>query len=210
MVQIFLHFIATRFEMYKPVLPLITRVLKKSGQQDWVDCASGGGGGLIHLAKALKKEIPYLKIILTDLYPNLLAFERAQKAVPGVFVYEPGPVDATKLTLHFNGKLITIFGAFHHFRPEQAQKILQNGIDHQSPIAIFEPIGRNAASFFRHAFCTIKCIDFHAVYSPNSMAGFTIYLFASHYPPVHPLGWSSLHFAHLFGKRAAAIGTITP
>lgn len=156
----FLHFIATRFEMYKPVLPLITRVLKKSGQQDWVDCASGGGGGLIHLAKALKKEIPYLKIILTDLYPNLLAFERAQKAVPGVFVYEPGPVDATKLTLHFNGKLITIFGAFHHFRPEQAQKILQNGIDHQSPIAIFEPIGRNAASFFAMLFVPLNVLIF--------------------------------------------------
>ena len=41
----YLHFIAMKFELYKPVLPLINEALEKSGQQEWVDCASGGGGG---------------------------------------------------------------------------------------------------------------------------------------------------------------------
>lgn len=173
----YLHFIAMKFELYKPVLPLIKETLEKSGQQEWVDCASGGGGGLIHLASALKSDKPHLKIILTDLYPNLAAFERTQRAVPDVFVYESKAVDVMNLPPHLQGKFRTIFGAFHHFRPTQAQKILQNAMDNHSSIAVFEPVGRNAASYFAMLFVILNVLLFT--------------------PFIRPLRWQVLPFIYL-------------
>ena len=81
----YLKIIATKFNIYKPILPLMQRCLDNSGQHHWVDLASGGGSGLICLAKDLKKNNPSLKITLTDYYPNIKAFEHLTAEVPETF-----------------------------------------------------------------------------------------------------------------------------
>jgi hypothetical protein len=143
----FLKFIATKFNIYKPILPLLQRCLDKSGQQLWVDLASGGGSGLICLAKDLKQNNQDLRIILTDFYPNIKAFERLKTEAPETFSYEKSPVDASQPPKHLQNSLQTIFGAFHHFRPEKAKQILQNAVNTNATIAIFEPVGRNIGSW---------------------------------------------------------------
>ena len=45
------------------------------GGSSAVGDGSGGGGGLIWLNSELKKDIPDLKIVLTDFYPNIPAFQ---------------------------------------------------------------------------------------------------------------------------------------
>jgi hypothetical protein len=84
----FLKFIATKFYIYKPILPLMQRCFEKSGQNHWVDLASGGGSGLICLTKDLKLNNPKLKITLTDFYPNIKSFESLKAEMPDTFSYE--------------------------------------------------------------------------------------------------------------------------
>lgn len=143
----YLRYIAVKFDIYKPIVPLLKKGLEASPSHDWVDCASGGGGGLINLAKYLKKEYSELKITLTDYYPNIKSFERTKAEDAEVFRYETASVNAMDVPKHLQGKFRTMFGSFHHFRPAEAQKILQNAVDSNSPIGIFEPVGRNPMSF---------------------------------------------------------------
>jgi hypothetical protein len=144
----YLRFIAHKFSIYSPVIPIIKRGLHSSGNQRWVDCASGGGSGLVNLAKSLKADFPDLKVILTDYYPNIHAFEFTKKESDELFDYESQPVDIRNIPKHLRGSLRSVFGAFHHFKPKDAQKILQDAVDSNSPIVIFEPVARNFFSWF--------------------------------------------------------------
>ena len=132
----FLQFLSNKTKMYKPIVPLIEDALKKSGETTILDLGSGGGGGLIWLNSELKKKIPDLKIILTDYYPNIPAFENT-KSVADNFEYVTESVDARNVPTELNG-LRTQFLSLHHFKPIDAKQILQNAINSESPIAIFE------------------------------------------------------------------------
>lgn len=154
----YLCFFATKFDIYKPVLPFLKKGIANSGQPAWVDCASGGGGGVVNLAKELKNEVANLKITLTDFYPNIKAFERTQQEAPTVFDYESISINAMRLPDHLQGKFRTLFGAFHHFRPNDARAILQDAVDSGSPIAIFEPVGRNFGSWFSMLFVPLNVL----------------------------------------------------
>lgn len=143
----YLKFIATRFDIYKSILPVIRRGIEKSGGREWLDCASGGGSALLKLAEHLRADYPDLKITMTDFYPNIRAFERTRAEGGAMFEYESKPIDATAIPPGLKTKFRTIFGAFHHFRPPQARAILQDAVDSRAPVAVFEPVGRNAISF---------------------------------------------------------------
>ncbi|MCO6495206.1 MAG: hypothetical protein J5I91_05960 [Bacteroidetes bacterium] len=173
----YLKFMATRFDIYKPVLPIIKTALEKSTHNQWVDLASGGGSGLINIASKVKKENPEISIILTDYYPNIEAFESLRKEYPNTFTFEKEPVDATNPPKHLSASLKTIFGAFHHFRPKGARQILQNAVNTNSVILVFEPVGRNFGSWFSMLFV------------PLNLFVFT--------PFIRPLKWQVLPFIYL-------------
>lgn len=173
----YLRFIAVKFDIYKSIAPLMAEAIDKSGKQAIVDVASGGGSGLINLAKTLRAEKNNLVITLTDYFPNLKAFERTQKEVPGVFQYEKDSVNAMDIPPQFHGKFRTMFGSFHHFRPADARKILQNVIDTNSSIGVFEPVGRNAPSVFSMLFVILNVLLFT--------------------PFIRPVRWSVLPFIYL-------------
>jgi hypothetical protein len=146
----FLQFLSNTTAMYKPVTPLIEELLKSNNTNTIVDLASGGGGGLIWLNQDLKKTIPDLKIILTDYYPNIPAFEYTKKQADN-FEYNINRVDARNVPSELKG-LRTQFLSFHHFKPKDAKKILQNAIDSKAPIAIFEAQERSVASLLAMIF----------------------------------------------------------
>ena len=154
----YLAFIATKFDIYQSVYPIIKQGLEIKSNQEWVDCASGGGSGLVKLAEQAKNDFPNLKIVLTDYYPNKKTFERTKAQNPQVFNFEENSVNAMDVPVHLQGKFRTMFGSFHHFRPKDAQKILQNAVDTQTPIAIFEPVGRNFFSWFSMLFVPLNVL----------------------------------------------------
>jgi hypothetical protein len=152
----FLQFISNQFDIYKAVTPLLSETITKSGNQQIIDLASGGGGGLFKLSERLQKDHPNLQLILTDYYPNLKAFEYVSKQAPN-FKYETSSVDARNVPQQLKG-VRTQFLSLHHFSEEDAVQILQNAVDSKSPIAIFESQERNVKSVLAMIFSPINVL----------------------------------------------------
>lgn len=150
----YLQFVTNKFDFYKDVTPLIVKGVKKSGTNRIIDLASGGGGGWTSLSPYLKEVIPDLKITLTDYYPNIPAFDKTKKSDPELFDYVETSVNAMNVPEEFKG-LRTQFLSFHHFRSDDARKILQNAVDAQSPIAIFEGQERKLKFFIMNFFSPV-------------------------------------------------------
>ncbi|MBL0745243.1 class I SAM-dependent methyltransferase [Chryseolinea lacunae] len=152
----FLQTLANLSDFFKPVVPVIERGLDHSGGNTIIDLASGGGGGLVRLAKHLMTRRPDIDIVLTDYFPNLDAFRYTAAKLP-CFRYEEHPVNALNVPTNLVG-LRTQFLSFHHFTPEQAQQILQNAVDTGSPIAIFEAQERSVQSVVAMLFSPITVL----------------------------------------------------
>ena len=103
----FLQFLSNKTKMYKPIIPIIKRGLVHGRTNQIIDLGSGGGGGMIWLNSELKRDLPDLKITLTDFYPNIPAF-KFTKAIANNFEYIETPVDARNVPRDLKG-LRTLF-----------------------------------------------------------------------------------------------------
>lgn len=171
----FLQFLSNRTKLFRPALPKLRQLLDDTGSTEIIDLASGGGGGLLWLIKELRKEMPALRTTLTDYYPNLNAFRFTAKQEPGIsFAIER--VDAREVPEHFSG-VRTMFLSFHHFRPGDAQRILENAVKSGQPIFIAEGQERSLPSILAMLF------------SPVSVLLTT--------PLIRPFRWGRLIFTYL-------------
>jgi hypothetical protein len=153
----FLQFGANVFDMYKAVMPIILKGVESSGNHTMLDIASGGGGGLVKIARNLKNSIPDVKIILSDYYPNMGAFKRTKTKQPDVFEYIEYPVNATDVPPQLKD-FRTQFLSFHHFRPKDAKAIFQNAVDNKQAIGIFEAQQRNPKNVIQRFFSPIAVL----------------------------------------------------
>jgi hypothetical protein len=133
----YLQFIQTRLRIDRAMTPLVRRVLERSGATRIVDLCSGGSGPLLLLVTDLAAAGVPVHATLTDLYPNVPAFDAIAGASGGLIDYERAPVDARRVPAHLSG-LRTIFNGFHHFRPTDARSVLHAAASAGQPIAIFE------------------------------------------------------------------------
>lgn len=140
----FLQFVANKTDLYKGVLPVFLSALDKSGEKKIIDLCSGGGGGLLKISGHLRKHDPEISITQTDYYPNIAAFQEICYKYPNFTYYEKS-VDALHVPQELKG-FRTQFLSFHHFRPDDARQILQNAVDSEQNIAIFESQERSAES----------------------------------------------------------------
>jgi hypothetical protein len=152
----FLQFLSNKASLYKPIVPLIQETLSQSNTNTIIDLGSGGGGGLIGINLALKRDIPQLEFIMTDFYPNISAFEHTKSLTDNI-VYESNPIDARNVPSELKG-LRTMFLSFHHFKPKDAVMILQNAVDSKVPIAIFEGQERSFPSIVAMVFSPITVL----------------------------------------------------
>ena len=129
---------------YTPIAPLLLCALDSARSRSIVDLCSGGGGPWLSLCRKLQPEGQIFRILLTDKYPNLRAFQNVRTASENHVAYYPDSVDAMKVPGELQG-FRTMFTSFHHFPPEEACAILQNAVDARRSIGIFE-ITRRAPS----------------------------------------------------------------
>ena len=152
----FLQFLSNKTKMYKPIVPVLKKALEKSNTTQVIDLGSGGGGGLIWLNSELIKDIPDLRITLTDFYPNLSAFKYTKKQAKN-FEFVETSVDARNVPPELKG-LRTQFLSLHHFKPNDAKLILQNAIDTGNSIAVFEAQERSIPSIIAMLFSPISVL----------------------------------------------------
>ena len=171
----FLQFLSNRTRLFKPTLPILHQLLIDTNNDRITDLASGGGGGLLWLLSELRKEMPNLETTLTDYYPNVKAFEYTCSQIPSLS-YSTEKVDARQVPEHFTG-VRTMFLSFHHFRPSDARKILENAVKSGQPIFIAEGQERSIPSLIAMLF------------SPLSV------LFTT--PLIRPFRWGRILFTYL-------------
>jgi len=128
---------------FEPLVPKLEELLRASGEAAIVDLCSGGSGPLQELLGQLRERGVEARAIMTDLYPNLPAFERARAASGGRLGFEPEPVDARRVPERLRGAR-TLFNAFHHFRPHEARAILADAAERGAPILVAEFPHRSA------------------------------------------------------------------
>jgi hypothetical protein len=133
----YLQFIQTRFRMDRAMAPLVRRTLETAGTTRIVDLCSGGSGPLLLLVKDLSAEGVPVRATMTDLYPNVPAFEQIAAQSNGLIGFERRQVDARRVPPELTG-LRTIFNGFHHLTPEDARSVLHAAAAARQSIAIFE------------------------------------------------------------------------
>ncbi len=152
----FLSFLANKTQMYRPIVPTLERGIRASKTSQIVDLGSGGGGGLMWIASELNRESERVRIVMTDWYPHVQAFQRSSAQAPGLDFVEQ-PVDARAVPRELKG-LRTLFLSFHHFREDDACGILQDAIHAGQPVAIFEAQDRSLVSLLAMAFSPITLL----------------------------------------------------
>jgi len=133
----YLQFIQTHFRLDRAMAPMLRRALTEGGARQIVDLCSGGSGPLLLLVRDLAADGTPVRATLTDLYPNLPAFEEIADASGGLIEFVSTRVDARAVPATLPG-LRTIFNAFHHFTPGDARAVLHAAAADRQPIAVFE------------------------------------------------------------------------
>ncbi len=178
----YLQFVANQADFYKNILPIIKKGLAKSGTSTVVDLASGGGGGWVKLAPRLQAAVPDLSVILTDFYPNIPAFQQTVQQNPEIISYQTEPVNALAVPSHLKG-LRTQFLSFHHFKPENARRILKNALDTNASILIVEAQERNWSTLLQFALSPIFVLLGTPFIRPFKIGRILL----TYFPPLVPL-----------------------
>ncbi|GMU03691.1 hypothetical protein KH5H1_78140 [Corallococcus caeni] len=135
----YLHTVATKMGLFDAAADVLARGLRASGTDTLVDLGSGGRGpvprlqGLLEARHGLKTQA-----VLTDLYPNAEAAERARSQGA---TYLLRPVNARQVPADLRG-MRTIFNALHHFRPEEVREVLEDAQRRGEAFAAFEVVHR--------------------------------------------------------------------
>ena len=128
---------------YDGALPALRSAFARSGSTRVVDLCSGASGPWVPLLESWDKlgDSPE-EVRLSDFKPSEAAWRTATTASGGRIRAFPAPVDARAVPKELEG-FRTLFAAFHHFRPDEAEAILRDAVERRQGIAILEPTERS-------------------------------------------------------------------
>lgn len=152
----FLSFLSEKTGIFRPAIPIIEKGLENLTYPQIVDLGSGAGGPIPGISRELLKTRPDLKIILTDRFPNVNAWELIKTEFPAIDYFEE-PIDARAVPKNLPG-LRTLFLVLHHFKPTDAKNILQDAVTSGYPIAVFEGQERSFLSLLAMIFSPITVL----------------------------------------------------
>lgn len=134
-----------KMRVHEPALPSVARAIAATGATRLVDLCSGGGGPLLTYKEQIERDVGRpLSVVLTDLFPNLRTAAQLEARADPSTRYLREPVDALAVPAHVTG-FRTMFESFHHFRPDEAKRILQDAVDRGEGIAVVEITERSLA-----------------------------------------------------------------
>jgi hypothetical protein len=121
----------------------------RAGVSEVLDvCAGAAGPARILVDEIRRAGRTPPRFILTDLQPQLDAWQSARDQFPGAIDFVAEPVDATAIPREIaGGRARIIINAFHHFPPELARSILRDAVEGSAGVFIAEPWERNPLRF---------------------------------------------------------------
>jgi hypothetical protein len=123
-----------RTNAFDYAIPYIDSVMKKTNSNRIVDLCSGASGPWLRLFDKLQS---HAQITLTDKYPNIEMFKVINEQTNGKIDFVEQPIDALEVPETIKG-VRTVFTGFHHFKPAEVKKILQDARDKGQAICIFD------------------------------------------------------------------------
>jgi hypothetical protein len=176
-----LAFLETMYRLSREASQLFARklldVMQETNTFEITDMASGATGPILHITKELRLlRGEETKVTMTDKFPAQSGMEKVAALHDPMIKYLPHSVDATNVPKELSG-IRTIFGAFHHFTPDLARKVLRDAFEQRRSIAIFEIAARKAPLLLSGLFMPLMV------------------LFIT--PLIRPLRWSQLLFTYL-------------
>jgi len=145
----FLSFLGQRGRVvYAGFAQRLASAVRATGDDTLLDLCSGGGGPALAIAGLVREQQgSSLRVVLTDLYPNLPRLERARAEGRGNVEFREHPVDATAVPEALPGFRL-ICNAFHHLPPSAARKCLADAVSQRRGIALVEMVDRSVAGLF--------------------------------------------------------------
>jgi hypothetical protein len=137
----FLRYLADLLELGRASAGLLVDAVEAADSNTVIDLCSGGAGPIMALEREFTTRGMEADFMLTDLFPNLLAFRHAVTASQGRIRYREEPIDARAVPSELTGTR-TLFNALHHFQPHDAQAILRDAATNGEPIVVFEIVDR--------------------------------------------------------------------
>ena len=159
------------------LIPILKKALTYSDSNTIIDLCSGSGGPMIEVFRGLGEDD--IKLILTDLYPNLEMASKINNSAVKNLSYKTSPVNASNVDVELMG-VRTMVGCFHHMKPDTARQILENAKKNKVPICIYEISDNSFPTFLWWA--TIPVIFLMALMIT---------------PFVRPLAWKQLLFTYI-------------
>lgn len=132
---------------YQGFAEKLKAAMERVGQRTILDLCSGGGGPIKTILRILQTQGFTATAQLTDLYPNIAAYEQLAYESGGSIQGYSSPVNAINVPRELTGFRLVANG-FHHFRPEDATKVLADAVTKQQSIAVIEMISRSALAVF--------------------------------------------------------------
>ncbi|KAF4345961.1 hypothetical protein FBEOM_103 [Fusarium beomiforme] len=144
---------------------LIKQLNKSLPDYTYIDFCAGGGGPTPSIARTVNAHLQSqgsdpVRFILTDLHPNVEAWEQVARKNP-LLTYERNSIDATSAPKYLvkredGTKPFRLFNlAFHHFDDDLAKAILRDTVETSEGLAIFELQDRSLASVLAVTFLGI-------------------------------------------------------
>jgi hypothetical protein len=133
----YLQFAASLGSGHKNLIPLFQKALRQAKTANVIDLCSGGAGPWVNLKKQLEENGIPVTVQLTDKFPNPESIKRISSGSNPGIEYLPDSIDAADVPERLLG-MRTLFEGFHHFRPEQARRILRDAQAKGRAIGVFE------------------------------------------------------------------------
>jgi SAM-dependent methyltransferase len=136
------------FKIYEETASIIADCAKALSVDCILDVCSGTGRAIeMLIINAKRKAIILPKFYVSDLYPSLEDFKALQNNYPNQIDFIEHRLDLEKSDID-DYRLVTIFSALHHFKPDKASLILNNLLEKGVSIIIFENFVREYKFIF--------------------------------------------------------------
>lgn len=162
---------------------LIRPLIREQKIRRIVDLGSGSAGIMPAVFREVNDEgtSENVELLLTDLYPNKEQIAK-WRGTEGIS-YQEEPLDATDWR-HMPHGLKTMINCFHHMKPKQARKILNEAFQKKEPLLIYE-MGEN----------NIPLLLWWILLPLSLVVLVIMALFMT--PMVKPLSWQQLLFTYI-------------